>query len=145
MYAVVLGMFDDPQQPLRYQRVTLDSRFPASPKMVDLMAAYQGQLKDLGLGGLGIRPLPNPLKQSNGDFVGTDACMNVPRRIVPRLEEVPPLPRLCHAAKRQPAAELRSGVHQLPRRGLEPHEFLSLSKRIPQREGNPQADQRRLR
>ncbi|MEI8372502.1 MAG: multiheme c-type cytochrome [Planctomycetota bacterium] len=74
MYAVVLGMFDDPQQPLRYQRVTLDSRFPASPEMLALMAAYQGQLKDLGLSGLGIRPLEHPLKKFNGDFVGTDAC-----------------------------------------------------------------------
>ena len=75
MYAVVLGMFDDPQQPLRYQRVTLDSRFPASPEMSALMAAYQGQLKDMGLNGLGIRPLP--LAQAfNGGFVGTDACKN---------------------------------------------------------------------
>ena len=32
MYAVVIGMFDDPKEPFRYQRVTLDSRFPASPK-----------------------------------------------------------------------------------------------------------------
>ena len=32
MYAVVLGLFDDPRQPLRYQRVTLDSRFPPRPK-----------------------------------------------------------------------------------------------------------------
>jgi len=76
MYAVVLGMFDDPQHPLRYQRVTLDSRFRASREMRDLMAAYQGQLKDLGLSGLGIRPLPHPLKPFNGDFVGTDACTN---------------------------------------------------------------------
>ncbi len=76
MYAVVLGMFDDPQQPLRYQRVTLDSRFPPSPEMLALMGAYQGQLKELGLSGLGIRPLPHPLKPVNGDFVGTDACKN---------------------------------------------------------------------
>jgi ribosomal protein L40E len=74
MYAVVLGMFDDPRQPLRYQRVTLDSRFTAAPEMIALMGAYQGQLKDLGLSGLGIRPLPHPLKPFNGDFVGTDAC-----------------------------------------------------------------------
>ncbi len=75
MYAVVLGMFDGPQS-LRYQRVTLDSRFPASPEMAALMSAYQGQLKDLGLSGLGIRPLRNPLKVSNGDYVGSDACEN---------------------------------------------------------------------
>jgi len=76
MYAVVLGMYDDPQQPLRYQRVTLDSRFPSSPEMVALMAAYQGQLKDLGLDGLGIHPLPNPLKKFNGDYVGSEACQS---------------------------------------------------------------------
>ena len=75
MYAVVLGMYDDPKQPLRYQRVTLDSRFPASPKMLALMSAYQDQLKNLGLGGLGIHPLPNPLQESNGDFTGAEACM----------------------------------------------------------------------
>ena len=74
MYAVVLGMYDDPKNPLRYQRVTLDSRFPASPEMTALMSAYQGQLKDLGLGGLGIHAQPHPLREPNGDFVGTDAC-----------------------------------------------------------------------
>ena len=74
MYAVVLGMYDDPKNPVRYQRVTLDSRFPASPEMTALMSAYQGQLKDLGLGGLGIHPQPHPLREPNGDFVGTDAC-----------------------------------------------------------------------
>jgi hypothetical protein len=77
-YAVVLGMFDDPQQPMRYQRVALDSRFKESPQMRALMAAYQGQLKDLGLSGLGIRPLPlsDSLKKSNGSFVGNEACTN---------------------------------------------------------------------
>ena len=74
MYAVVLGLYDDPRQPLRYQRVTLDSRFPSSPQMVALMAAYQGQLKDLGLSGLGIHPLPHPLRPFNGDYVGSEAC-----------------------------------------------------------------------
>ena len=75
MYAVVLGLYDDPQRPMRYQRVTLDSRFPPSPEMVALMSAYQDQLKDLGLKGLGIRPLDHPLKKFNGDFTGTDSCM----------------------------------------------------------------------
>jgi hypothetical protein len=74
MYAVVLGLYDDPRQPVRYQRVTLDSRFRSSPEMVALMSAYQDQLKGLGLSGLGIRPLPNPLKETNGDYVGSEAC-----------------------------------------------------------------------
>jgi hypothetical protein len=72
MYAVVLGFYSD--HPLRYQRVTLDSRFASSPEMVALMAAYQDQLKDLGLSGLGIRPLDNPLKATNGDYVGSESC-----------------------------------------------------------------------
>ena len=69
----------------------------------------------------------------------------VPRRIVPRLEEEFPLPRLCHAAERRSPADLRPGVHQLPYRGLEPIGVLSLSDRILEREGDAQADQRRLR
>jgi len=75
-YAVVIGLFDDPQEPVRYQRVTLDSRFPSSPEMVALMTAYQEQLKDMGLSGLGIRPLQHPLKESNGEYVGSEACQN---------------------------------------------------------------------
>src|SRR5208337_4980257 len=52
------------------------SRFPSSPQMVALMGAYQDQLKDLGLEGLGIRPLPNPLKKLNGDYAGSESCQN---------------------------------------------------------------------
>jgi hypothetical protein len=74
MYAVVLALYDNPQQPLRYQRVALDSRFTSSPQMVALMSAYQDQLKALGLSGLGIRPLANPLQQTNGNYVGSEAC-----------------------------------------------------------------------
>ena len=29
---IVLGLYDNPQQPMRYQRVTLDSRFPPGRK-----------------------------------------------------------------------------------------------------------------
>ena len=61
MCAIVIGLYDDPQQPMRYQRVTLDSRFKSAPEMTALMSAYQDQLKELGLEGLGIRPLPHPL------------------------------------------------------------------------------------
>ncbi len=76
MYAVVLGFYKDPKQPMRYQRVTLDSRFESSPEMVALMAAYQDQIKNLGLEGLGIRPLSHPQKEVNGTFVGSDKCAN---------------------------------------------------------------------
>ena len=74
MYAVVLGLFDDPRQPVRYQRVPLDSRFDSSRDMLTIMAVYQDQLKRLGLEGLGIRPLPHPLAEVNGRFVGNEKC-----------------------------------------------------------------------
>ena len=76
MCAIVIGLYDDPQQPMRYQRVTLDSRFKSAPEMTALMSAYQDQLKELGLSGLGIRPLPHPLEGTNGKYVGSDACQN---------------------------------------------------------------------
>ena len=58
MHVGVVGLFDDPQQPLRYQRVPLDSRFPDSSDMLQLLASYQEQLQQLGLEGLGLRPIP---------------------------------------------------------------------------------------
>jgi hypothetical protein len=55
MFLVAIGLFDDPSQPLRYQRVPLDARFADSPEMKQLMAAYQDRLKETGLDGLEIR------------------------------------------------------------------------------------------
>ena len=75
MDVVVLGLFDDRRQPtVRYQRVPLDSRFAASPEMKMLMAAYQDQLKTIGFAGLGLRPVPHPLAETNGRFVGSAKC-----------------------------------------------------------------------
>jgi len=74
MEAIVLAFFDDAQQPWRYQRVPLDSRFPSSPEMQLLMVVYQEQLKAMGLSGLGLRPVPHPLLESNGKFVGSQKC-----------------------------------------------------------------------
>jgi hypothetical protein len=72
--AIVLGLYDDQQKPVRYQRVPLDSRFPASPEMKALMAAYQDQIKALGFAGLGLRAAPQPQLESNGKFVGSAKC-----------------------------------------------------------------------
>ncbi len=72
--AIVLGLYDDPQKNFLYQRVPLDSRFPASPEMKALMAAYQDQLKALGYAGLGLRAAPQPQKDTNGKFVGSAKC-----------------------------------------------------------------------
>jgi hypothetical protein len=71
---VVLGLFDDPAQPLRYQRVPLDSRFVPSAELKALMARYQDELRQLGLEGLGVRPVPHPRKGLQGEFAGSDRC-----------------------------------------------------------------------
>lgn len=76
MNAIVLGLFDDADEPFRYQRVPLDSRFPASPEMKRLMAGYQDQLKIIGLAGLGLRAVPHPLLESNGHFIGSQKCQS---------------------------------------------------------------------
>lgn len=70
MYAIVLGLFDDEQTPLRYQRVPLDHRFKDAAEMDELMVNYQDQLKELGWEGLGLRPANHP----RGKFVGSQAC-----------------------------------------------------------------------
>lgn len=74
MYAVVVGIYDDPQQPRRYQRVVLDSRYPDSEPMRQILLAYQEQLKDLGLKGLGIQAVRHPRQELNGPFVGSQSC-----------------------------------------------------------------------
>lgn len=71
MYVCVLGLYDDAKQPWRYERIPLDARFADSKPMQELMAGYQDQLKELGLDGLGVTPLPH----ANGrEFVGTKVC-----------------------------------------------------------------------
>ncbi|MCO6456803.1 MAG: hypothetical protein J5I93_16005 [Pirellulaceae bacterium] len=71
MHAGVVGVFDDPEQRLRYQRVPLDARFEDSREMLQLLAAYQQQLQTEGFERLGLRPIPHP---SGGRFVGSEAC-----------------------------------------------------------------------
>ncbi len=74
MNAVVLGFFDDPAQPIRYQRVPLDSRFPQSDYVKNEMSLYQDGLKDAGLEGLEVTRVPYPGKELMGKFVGTAKC-----------------------------------------------------------------------
>jgi mono/diheme cytochrome c family protein len=78
MFAVVLGLYDNPRQPVRYQRVALDSRFPDSAEMKALMTSYQSQLEALGWDGLGLRPAAYPTSQKGnplaGQFVGGASC-----------------------------------------------------------------------
>ena len=78
MYVIVAGFYDDPNEPVRYQRVALDSRFPESADMKALMTAYQGQLHDLGWKELGLKTVPHPRAKPgdklSGRFAGAASC-----------------------------------------------------------------------
>jgi hypothetical protein len=74
MDAIVLGLYDNARQPMRYQRVPLDSRFASSDEMRRLMKAYQDQLRRLGLEGLHIHPVSHPQTATCGSFVGSRSC-----------------------------------------------------------------------
>jgi hypothetical protein len=78
MYCVVIGLFDDKDEPFRYQRVAIDSRYPTAPAMKQLMATYQDQLRELGWAGLGLRPIAHPRMkegvEDSGKFVGAETC-----------------------------------------------------------------------
>ncbi|MBI3464170.1 MAG: hypothetical protein HY000_14105 [Planctomycetes bacterium] len=83
MFLSVLGLYDDPQQPWRYQRVPLDHRFPDAPEMKQVMADYQAQLRqvweELGPSGLGLMPIMHPRGQETddaalGQFAGAQSC-----------------------------------------------------------------------
>jgi len=73
-YALAIGLFDDPTTPIRYERVPLDARFKTSPDMVELMQMYQDQLRETGLAGLGIRPIPHAHAETLGNYTGAQTC-----------------------------------------------------------------------
>ncbi len=71
MYAGILGLYDDPSEPFRYQRIALSGQFEDSPRIMDLFAKYQETLKRTGFKDLGLTPLTHPTTRS---FVGSSAC-----------------------------------------------------------------------
>ena len=71
MFAVVVGLFDDPKQPIRFQRVPLDARWGEADDMIRLLGVYQAQLETLGLTGLGLTPGRHPTGRR---FAGSAAC-----------------------------------------------------------------------
>ncbi len=72
MYALALGIYDDPKEPLRYQRIPLDARFGDNEAIANIFALYQDQLASLGLQKLGVRAAPHPT--GRGLFAGSAAC-----------------------------------------------------------------------
>ncbi|MCA9126499.1 MAG: hypothetical protein KDB22_05415 [Planctomycetales bacterium] len=71
MYGGIVGLFDDPQTPIRYQRIAISSQFKDSARMLEEFSNYQERLKEEGLAGLGVTPVSHP---SGRNFVGSQAC-----------------------------------------------------------------------
>ncbi|MEX0819923.1 MAG: multiheme c-type cytochrome [Pirellulaceae bacterium] len=86
MFAGVIGVFPDSDQPLRYQRVPLDVSYADSPEMLALLKSYQDQLKITGLDGLGVKPIPHA---SGNKFVGSQACADCHTQAFAVWEETP--------------------------------------------------------
>ncbi len=73
MYVGALGVFLDPQRPVRYERIPLDARFQDSQPMLERFAAYQNDLKQLGFAGLGVRAVAHPYDEGRS-YVGHETC-----------------------------------------------------------------------
>jgi nitrate reductase cytochrome c-type subunit len=70
MYVGLVGIFAG--QPFKYARVELSDEYEDAPEMRKLMKEYQDQLRQLGLGELGLLP---PIPHSSGHkFVGSAKC-----------------------------------------------------------------------
>lgn len=86
MYVGLFGLFDDPKQPFRYQRIALSSQFEDSNRMAELFGKYQDELKITGFEGLGLRPMSHP---STRDFVGSQTCADCHSTAFKIWEETP--------------------------------------------------------
>ena len=71
MYAGIVGLFDDVQQPIRYQKIAISSQFEDSKRMLKEFEAYQLRLKEAGLDGLGVHAVAHP---TGREFVGSESC-----------------------------------------------------------------------
>ncbi len=110
MYVAILGLYDDEQMPVRYQRVPLDGRFADSDEMKQMMQRYQQELQTLGLTGLGLtskqgstRPHPSGHK-----FIGSEACADCHTQAFEVWENSP------HAHATQTLVDLKPARHYDP-------------------------------
>ncbi len=110
MYAGVVGVFDAPQQPLRYQRIPLDSQYGDDDAMIKLLAEYQAQLQQMGLAELGATEIPH---ESGHKFVGTAKCGECHTKALAIWEKTPH----AHATDslQKPPQEADSPRTQIPR------------------------------
>ena len=145
MYAAVLGLYGGPRLTVRYQRVTLDSRFDGSRDMKLLMTAYQEQLKNTGFAGLGLRPTPSPQFATNGRFVGSQKCESCHEKSYEIWKKSGHAHAYNTLAKLDPPRNFDPECVSPLHRRLESGQVLPLRKRLPKPGENPAPGQRRLR
>jgi hypothetical protein len=71
-HVVVVGLYKNGNPGFRYQRVPLDHRFADAPEIQQMQVAYQKELQQLDLEGLGLKPAPP--HSSGRKFVGSKTC-----------------------------------------------------------------------
>jgi Cytochrome c554 and c-prime len=70
-YLIVVGLYKNGNPPFRDQRVPLDHRFADAPEIQQMQVAYQKELEQMHLEGLGLKPTPH---SSGRKFVGSKTC-----------------------------------------------------------------------
>lgn len=127
MYAITIGLYDDPKRPLRYQRVPLDSRFPDSPEMKSLMTTYQQQLRTLGWQGLDLRPTVHPrgsgAKDPAGHFAGSESCGRCHKKAFAIWQDTPHATATETLARLQPERQFDPECVSCHVTGWKPQEF----------------------
>jgi len=119
MYLTVVGLYDDPRQPIRLQRVPLDHRFEDSSAMQQLLVEYQDELKTMELSGLGLFGNKHPVDS----FVGSSVCADCHTEAAEIFEATP------HAQATQTLVDLEPSRHFDPEclschvTGWNPQEF----------------------
>jgi hypothetical protein len=85
-YLAVVGLYKNGNPPFRYQRVPLDHRFPDAPEIQQMQVAYQKELEQMHLDGLGLKPAPH---SSGRKFVGSKACESCHSKAFEVFEKTP--------------------------------------------------------
>ncbi len=122
MYANVIGLTGDPQRPFLFQKVPLTAQWGEAEEMHRAMAAYQDQLKELGLDGLGLKPAAFPSAEK-GSFVGSDKCGECHTKAYAIWKKTPHAHALATLEKLKPARQYDPECLSCHVTGWEPQKF----------------------
>lgn len=86
MYGGIVGLFDDEDTPVRYQKIAISSQFQDSTRMLERFEQYQTRLKETGFEGLGARPISHPTGRK---FVGSEVCGDCHTSAFEKWQETP--------------------------------------------------------